>query len=54
MFGLSTMVGRVALTAEGGAVMYDYSEFWLFLNGTIIWTLTMYGFVLIGRWLKRK
>ena len=32
---------------EGGAVMYDYSEFWVFLVGTIVWALTTWLYVVI-------
>jgi hypothetical protein len=34
--------------------MYDYSEFWLYLGGTLVWALMTYGYVVIERWFKRK
>jgi hypothetical protein len=39
---------------ERGAVMYDYSEFWMYLGVTLGWALMMYGFAVLGAWLKRK
>jgi hypothetical protein len=34
--------------------MYDYTEFWAILSVTIVWALMMYGFAVLGAWLKRK
>jgi hypothetical protein len=34
--------------------MYDYTEFWVILSVTIVWALMMYGFAVLGAWLKRK
>jgi hypothetical protein len=39
---------------QGGAVMYDYTEFWAILSVTVVWALMMYGFAVLGAWLKRK
>jgi hypothetical protein len=39
---------------QGGVVMYDYSEFWAILSVTVVWALMMYGFAVLGAWLKRK
>ena len=27
--------------------MYDYSEFWLYLGGTLVWALLTYGYLVI-------
>jgi hypothetical protein len=32
--------------------MYDYSEFWLYLGGTLVWALLTYGYVAIKNKLK--
>lgn len=34
--------------------MYDYTEFWVYLGGTIVWALLTYGYVVIRAKLKRK
>jgi hypothetical protein len=34
--------------------MYDYTEFWMYLGATLVWMLVMYGFAVLGAWLKRK
>ena len=39
---------------ERGAVMYDYTEFWMYLGVTLGWALMMYGLAVLGAWLKRK
>ena len=34
--------------------MYDYSEFWLYLGGTLVWALLTYGYVVIKNKIQGK